>query len=138
MAKKMKGIKVICLLLLLALVAIAAPVSAVTLTVTLNKTYQFQGADLSTVNVIDLGNPAQSQVGILTTAGAGSDVQMIQAPQITSLERNFTQMSGQLQREHLNNHREPGFNDTLPVDKLPDIYPARDTDHRGNRTRAER
>ena len=94
MAKKMKGIKVICLLLLLALVAIAAPVSAVTLTVTLNKTYQFQGADLSTVNVIDLGNPAQSQVGILTTAGAGSDVQMIQAPQITSLERNFTQMSG--------------------------------------------
>ena len=50
MAKKMKKGKVICLLLLLVLIAIAAPVSAITLNVTLNKTYQFQDAYLLNIN----------------------------------------------------------------------------------------
>ena len=88
MAKKMKGVKVICLLLLLVLIAIAAPVSAVTLRVDLNKTYQFQSAYLSNITTIDLGNPALSQVSVLSTSG--TDIQTIQMPTITTLERIFT------------------------------------------------
>ena len=138
MAKKMKKGKVICLLLLLVLIAIAAPVSAVTLNVTLNKTYQFQGANLSNITTIDLGNPAQSQVGILTTAGDGTDVQMIQMPQITFLKRHFTQMSGSPTGNIVTiigdlNSTIPFQSTDYPIYTKPTV-----PDYQGKSTRAER
>lgn len=94
MARKTAGVITICLVLLLVLMACAAPVSAVTVNVDLDKTYKFNLANLSTLKTSDLGDPSVSTVEFLSTEGDNSDVQVIAQPTINHIRRIFTSTTG--------------------------------------------
>ncbi len=75
------------------LVALATPVAATTLTIDLNKTYQFKATSLSHITTLDLWDPSVSKVEIQTTAGDNSDVRVIQQPTIKTITRVFNTTS---------------------------------------------
>jgi hypothetical protein len=93
MAKTTRRLFTLCLLLLVIL-AFVTPVSAVTLNIDLSKTYQFNNASVSTIRVIDIGDPSVSSVEVLSTAGDNSDVRTFAQPNIDHIRRIFTTTTG--------------------------------------------
>ena len=79
---------------LLLMLVVVTPVAATTITVELNKTYEFKNTHLSTIKTLDLGDPSVSKVEIQTTAGDNSDVRVLQQPNVLKITRIFTTPNG--------------------------------------------
>lgn len=81
-------------LILVTLLAVVLPVSAVEMNITLDRTYQFKLANVSSIQAIDIGNLTLSRVEVQSTEGGGTDLQTIHTPVIRQVTRNFDTMSG--------------------------------------------
>jgi hypothetical protein len=80
--------------LIIMLLAVIIPASAYEMNIALDKTYKFKLANVSTINSTDLGDLSQSRVEVLTTNGAGTDIQTIHTPVFRQVTRDFASMSG--------------------------------------------
>jgi len=74
---------------LISLILVPA-VSASGMSVDLDKAYQYRGMNVTSIEAIDLADPAVSKVTVLATAEDGKDIKAIKVPAFRNLDRSVT------------------------------------------------
>jgi hypothetical protein len=90
----MRKLSILPILIIVTLLAVATPVAALSLNVDFGRTYSSHQMSISAINATDVWKLSETQSQIMSTAGDGTDVQILHNPPYRNLVRRFTPTQG--------------------------------------------